>query len=36
VNQAVLQPLGMQDSALGVGQLQPDQMMPCQIEFGGV
>lgn len=36
VDQSVLQPLGMQHSALGVGQLQPDQMMQCQVEFGAV
>ncbi len=36
VNQSVLQPLGMQHSAMGVGQLQPDQMMQCQVEFGVV
>ena len=36
VDQAVLKPLGMQHSALGAGQLRPDQTMPCQVEFGAV
>lgn len=36
VNQTVLKPLGMKDSALGVGQLTSAQMMPCQVEFGAV
>ena len=36
VDQSVLRPLGMQHSALGIGQLKPDQMMPCQVEYGAV
>ena len=36
VDQTVLQPLGMNHSALGVGQLAADQMMRCQVEFGAV
>jgi CubicO group peptidase (beta-lactamase class C family) len=36
VEQAVLQPLNMQHSALGVGRLKADQVMPCQVEFGAV
>ncbi|MCA9010320.1 MAG: beta-lactamase family protein, partial [Planctomycetaceae bacterium] len=32
VEQAVLQPLNMQHSALGVGQLKADQIMQCQVE----
>ena len=36
VDQTVLQPLGMNHSALGVGQLATDQMMQCQVEFGAV
>ncbi len=36
VDQTVLQPLGMKHSALGVGNLKADQMMPCQVEFGAL
>jgi len=36
VDQTVLKPLGMNHSALGVGQLTADQMMQCQVEFGAV
>ncbi len=34
VAERVLQPLGMKDSALGLGTLQPDQIMSAQVEFG--
>jgi CubicO group peptidase (beta-lactamase class C family) len=36
VDHVVLQPLGMQHSALGVGKLDPGQSMSCQVEFGAV
>jgi len=36
VARVVLQPLGMVHSAFGTGQLQPDDMMPCQVEFGAI
>ena len=36
VAQSVLQPLGMQHSAMGMGQLRPEQIMQCQVEFGAV
>ncbi len=36
VQQAVLDPLGMHDSALGIGTLKPEQLMQCQVEFGAV
>jgi len=36
VQQTVLEPLGMRDSALGTGTLEPEQMMKCQVEFGAV
>jgi CubicO group peptidase (beta-lactamase class C family) len=36
VQQNVLEPLEMNDSALGLGQLRPDQTVPCQVEFGAV
>ena len=34
VHDTVLKPLGMTNSALGVGNLKPEQMMQCQTEFG--
>ncbi len=34
VFERVLQPLGMQHSALGMGRLQADNIMPAQVEFG--
>jgi CubicO group peptidase (beta-lactamase class C family) len=36
VQQSVLDPLGMRDSALGIGTLPPEQRMQCQVEFGAV
>ncbi|MCA9033653.1 MAG: beta-lactamase family protein [Planctomycetaceae bacterium] len=36
VNETVIAPLGMQNSALGKGRLRDDQMMQCQTEFGAV
>lgn len=36
VEETVLQPLEMNHSALGIGKLKADQMMPCQVEFGAV
>jgi CubicO group peptidase (beta-lactamase class C family) len=36
VARVILQPLGMVHSAFGTGQLQPDDMMPCQVEFGAI
>ncbi len=36
VAETVLEPLEMHDSALGIGRLQPNQMMQCQVEFGAV
>ncbi len=34
VNERVLQPLGMQHSALGLGKLPPGEIMSAQVEFG--
>ena len=34
VDSALLQPLGMQHSALGLGQFRLEDMVPCQTEFG--
>lgn len=34
VQQNVLEPLEMNDSALGLGHLRQDQTVPCQVEFG--
>ncbi len=36
VDKTVLQPLGMQHSAFGMGRLSPENAMPCQVEFGAV
>ncbi len=36
VHAAVLEPLGMQDSAWGTGTLMPDQLVECQVEFRAV
>jgi CubicO group peptidase (beta-lactamase class C family) len=36
VQQAVLEPLEMRDSALGMGTLEPTQLVQCQVEFGAV
>jgi len=36
VNQAVLTPLSMEHSAMGIGRLQSNQMLACQVEFGAV
>jgi len=36
VQDSVLTPLEMRDSALGVGMLAEEQMMPCQVEFGAI
>jgi CubicO group peptidase (beta-lactamase class C family) len=36
VNQTVLRPLGMTRSALGLGHLQREDLLPCQVEFGAI
>jgi len=36
VDMVVLQPLGMQHTAFGMGQLKPEDTMPCQVEFGAI
>jgi CubicO group peptidase (beta-lactamase class C family) len=36
IDQSVLQPLGMTRSAVGMGRLNEDDVMPCQVEFGAV
>ncbi len=36
VDKAVLQPLGMQRTAFGMGRLKPEDTMPCQVEFGAI
>ena len=36
VNTAVLRPLGMHHSALGMGLLERDNIMRCQTEFGAL
>lgn len=36
VAERVYKPLGMQHSALGMGQLRPDQVVPVQVEYGAV
>lgn len=36
VDQSILQPLGMNHSALGMGGFQRGQTMPCQVEFAAI
>ena len=36
IDRTVLQPLGMQHTAFGMGQLNRNEIMPCQVEFGAV
>lgn len=36
VDKVVLMPLGMVHSVFGTGHLKPDEMMPCQVEFGAI
>ena len=36
VDKVVLQPLGMQRTAFGMGRLKPEDTMPCQVEFGAI
>jgi CubicO group peptidase (beta-lactamase class C family) len=36
IDKFVLQPLGMHHSAMGMGRLKADDIMPCQVEFGAV
>jgi CubicO group peptidase (beta-lactamase class C family) len=36
VNRSVLQPLGMKHSALGLGQLKNEDVVPCQVELAAV
>jgi len=36
VDKTVLQPLGMRNSAFGMGRLTLEETMPCQVEFGAI
>ena len=36
VDKVVLQPLGMQHTAFGIGRSKPEDTMPCQVEFGAI
>jgi len=36
VDTAVIQPLGMQHTAFGMGRLKPEDTMPSQVEFGAI